>query len=164
MGMEGAENSGLRDSQNTGMLARNIAQNQTVFTGRIVVEPLAQPGRIVVPLSFRAFTEGYLISITNEPTVALGTPAVVLYQVNSLEPASEAELLGGDFLMPEGNIQIPVPGWLDQVTIDGVGFAVDDFTARTQVIFHVAVARMDRMVRAEYLGKQSNAPTAQPPR
>lgn len=146
----------MSEKENTAdrTLAASLAPNQPIFTGRLVVEPGATRGRLIIPVSFYPFTEGFLVSITNPPTQAGALPAAAQFLVQSAwgDVATFRRLADCELLPPCANHLRPLPGWLDNITIDARGVAPAALNAARPISLAVVVYRIDRLVRQDWKG------------
>lgn len=135
-------------------LAASLAPNQPVFTGRLRVAAGASKGRLIVPVSFHPFTEGFLVSITNPPTQAGALPAAAQFLIQSEwgDVATFRRLADCEFLPPCANHLRPLVGWIQQVVIDARGVAPNALGLARDLDLSVVVYRIDRIVRQDWKG------------
>ena len=136
--------------------APNLAPNVPLFVGSLTVAAAATQGRLIIPTPKGAFTEGYLVTITNRPTDEAGADTVAQFLINHPAPAGAAfnALPNAELLAPLCSHRQVVPGWLTEINVDVRGVLQTAYGTQADVTVNVVVTRMDRCTREDFKGQQ----------
>lgn len=146
------------DNRDTG--APNLASNKPLAVAPMVIPALAvapavRPTRRTIRVSHARYTEAFMVSILNRPTLAGADPIALRFIVNSELNQSGAlrQLPAGELLLPGESVLWPVPGWVDNIIVDAAGFSLVDLATPEDVTADVRVYQLDRATRYDWKGR-----------
>lgn len=131
--------------------APNLARHQLVSAQQVAYNAADPFALVTIPTQFSEFAEALEIVIAQRPTPLAAVPAAALFVVNAPAP-SQALLEAGEFVLPGCDKSIPMPAWVNPVTVALRMVQADAWATPISGTVQVLVYRMDRCTRKNWRG------------